>query len=492
MMRRLNFLLVFLLLILVACQKEPGKDKLLQEIEVEKSVYKKLEKIKQGDTLRAITSYSPTSYFIYRGQTMGYEYELLKRLAKHLDMELDIIIANSVPEMIGALYKGKGDIIAYGLTVTKQRKDFLQFTEAHTTTHQALVQRKPQNWRKMKLHEIERQIISDPIRLIDSTVHVRENSSYYDRLMNLNEEIGGGINITKAPDSLITTDLIRMVADGEIDYTVADYNIASINKAYYPILDISAPVSFNQRIAWAVRPEENEWLQEVDDWIISMRKKIDYHVIYNKYFKNPRGFKRRAGSDYYSLSGDKISPYDSLVKKYARNVNWDWRLLSSLIYHESHFDPRARSWVGARGLMQVMPQTGREMGYSKLFHPEQNIKAGTEYLNVLKRFWKSIPDSAERIKFIMASYNAGAFHVRDARRLTEKYGKDPNVWKDNVEYYLRMKSKPKFYNDEVVEYGYVRGIEPYRYVRRIMDTYKHYTNLIPDEPKKEMTAQQSR
>lgn len=470
---------VFTALIL-ACSQPDQKNELMEQVDAESAIKRTFAEIKARDTLRAITTYGPTSYFIYRGQTMGYEYELLQRLADHFELELDIVVANNVPKMIEYLYKGKGDIIAYGLTVTKERKDWVKFTAPHTTTHQALVQRKPKDWRSMKQHEIEQAIVSDPIQLVGKTVYVRENSSYYERLMNLNDEIGGGIDIVKAPDSLITSDLIRMVAEEKINYTVADYNIASVNKSYYPILDISVPVSFSQHIAWAVRPDEDTLLNEVNHWIKNMRRKTVYYVIYNKYFKNPRGFRQRAGSDYYSLSGGRISPYDSLIQKHARVVDWDWRLLASLIYHESHFDPRARSWVGARGLMQVMPATGREMGYTRLYNPERNIRAGTEYLNVLKNFWKSIPDSAERLKFVMASYNAGAYHVRDAQRLAKKYGKNPHVWKDHVEYYLLMKSKPKYYNDEVVEYGYVRGREPFRYVRRIMNTYRHYVQILDE------------
>jgi len=459
-------------------QQDQNKEASIEEVRVD------MPAIRERDTLRAITYYSSTSYFLYRGQPMGYEYELLERLAEDLGLELEIVIAHNLDKEIQMLKKGQGDIIAHGLTITQDRKKRITFTEPHTQTHQVLVQKKPDNWRQMKLHEIREQIISDPIELLGKEVYVRKNSSYFKRLQNLEEEMGGDIEIIEMPGDLTTEDLIDKVADGEIPYTVADYNIAAINKTYNPDLDISVSLSFSQRIAWAVRESSSELLKEVNEWIAMMKQNTDYYVIYNKYFKNSKFYRRRIKSDFFSLESGRISQYDDLIRQYADSVDLDWRLLSSQIYQESRFNPRTKSWAGARGLMQLMPATARQFGITELYDPEKSIRAGTRYLTYLQDQWSTaLPDSSERIRFILASYNAGPSHIKDAQRLARKYKDDEHNWSTISDYLLKL-SNPKYYNDPVVKYGYVRGEEPVNYVSEIIKRYEHYRKFVSKNPPK--------
>lgn len=443
-------------------------------------VARDLEDIKESGVLRAITVYSETSYFLYRGQPMGFEYELLTRLADHLGVALEIIPADNLNELINMLNRGEGDLIAHGLTITKPRKQYIDFTKYLYLTKQVLVQRKPKDWRNWKLHEIEQSLISDPIELIEDTVSVRLASSYFDRLQNLEQEIGGNIYIDTVAGNLSTGRIIKKVVNGTLDYTVADDNIAEINSAYYPILDVSTPISFSQRAAWAVRKNAPELLQALNQWVEGMRQQTDYYVIYNKYFKNERGFRARIESNFFSEAGGKISRYDSIVKQFSDSLNWDWRFLSALIYQESQFNPSATSWAKAKGLMQLMPATARELGVADRSDPADNLEGGTEYLQELYQRWESIPDSVQRIKFTLASYNCGYQHVVDARKLAGKYGKDSDIWDKHVETFVKRLSYPKYYNDPVVDYGYVRGIEPVTYVDQIFERFAHYQKLIPE------------
>ena len=455
---------------------EKNEEETIREVDVDWPA------IRERDTLRAITYYSSTSYFLYRGQPMGYEYELLERLAEDLNLELEIVVAHNLDKEIQMLKKGRGDIIAHGLTITQDRKKSITFTEPHTQTHQVLVQKKPENWRQMKLHEIRNQIISDPIELLGKKVYVRKNSSYYKRLQNLEEEMGGDIDIVEMPGDLTTEDLIIKVAEGEIPYTVADYNIAAINKTYNPDLDISVSLSFSQRIAWAVRESSPELLKEVNEWIAMMKQTTDYYVIYNKYFKNSKFYRRRIKSDFFSLESGRISQYDDLIRQYADSAGLDWRLLSSQIYQESRLNPRTKSWAGARGLMQLMPATARQFGITDLYEPESSVRAGTRYLSYLQDQWKeALPDSSERIKFVLASYNAGPSHIKDAQRLARKYKDDEHNWNTIRDYVLKL-SNPKYYNDPVVKYGYVRGKEPVNYVNEIIKRYDHYRKFVSRNP----------
>jgi membrane-bound lytic murein transglycosylase F len=176
-----------------------------------------------------------------------------------------------------------------------------------------------------------------------------------------------------------------------------------------------------------------------------MKRRPDFNVLYRRYFKDPKGFRIRLQSDFSSMGGQKISPYDEIIKSHAEKIAWDWRLLAAIIHQESNFNPRAESWMGAKGLMQLIPQTAESFGAMDIFRPEDNILAGTNYLGWLDDYWeKYVQDSTERRKFVIASFNAGPGHVMDAVRLTEKYGGDPQKWEDNVAYYLLQKSKPRF------------------------------------------------
>ncbi len=481
-MKRILFFIIPL--IILSCQstikKSPSdndpKHDTLKVIPVEKD----LTQIKKDGVLKAITLYSSTSYYIYRGKPMGFDYELLTRLAKHLNLKLEIVIAHDVDELINMLLRGDGDIIAYALTITESRRKLVNFTKFHSKTHQVLVQKKPYNWRKMKLHEIERSLKSDALDLIGDTVWVRKNSSYYDRLLNLMDEIGDTIFIKTLPGKMDTEEIIENVSKGKIRYTIADYNIASILSNYYQNIDISVPVSLSQRLAWTIRKTSPELLSEVNNWIDKMKKTDDYYVIYNKYFKNARSFKSINKSQYFSKKTGHISPYDKIIKKYSKQFGWDWRLVSSVVFQESRFSINSKSWTGACGLMQLMPSTAKAMGIKDAKDPDQNIQGGTKYLELLYNRWPNIPDTLQRIKFALASYNCGYNHVVDARKLTLKYSDNGDVWDDNVENFIKKLSKPKYYNDKVVKYGYVRGEEPYKYVREIFERYKLYKDVIPE------------
>lgn len=478
-MGRIGSLLCVISIILFSCHSpsdSPTEEQ--SRVITEPQVARDFEEIKESGVLRAITVYSSTSYFLYRGEPMGFEYELLERFAESQGLELETVIAEDIDDLFNLLNRGEGDVIAHGLTITKPRRELVDFTRHHFTTYQTLVQRKPDGWRNMKVHQIEDRLISDPIDLIGKVVHVRQRSSYYQRLENLSEELGDDIYIETVPGNLSTSEIIRMVADGDINYTVSDHNIAAINQGYYRNLDVGTRLSSNQRIAWAVRKNSPQLQQMLDCWIEAGKKTAEYHVIYNKYFKNKRSYRRRIESDLYSKNSGKISRYDSLIKAYSDNLGWDWRLTASLVYQESRFDPSERSWAGAKGLMQIMPATARELGVSNPADPRQSIRGGTRYLKQMYNAWEHIPDSIQRIKFAMASYNCGLGHVLDAQRLADKYGADPTVWDQQVEVYLRQLSKRKFYTDEVVKYGYARGREPYRYVRDIFARYTHYERLI--------------
>lgn len=437
-----------------------------------------LEQIKARGYINAVVDNSSTGYFIYKGQPMGYEYELLQRLAKHLDVELNIKVTKGLNNAFVQLQKGEGDIVAYSLTVTKARKKYMAFTKSHYSTRQVLVQRKPDNWREMTLDNIEESLIRNQVDLIGKEVHVRKGSSYIERLENLSQEIGGNIIIIEEDQE--TEMMIQDLLTGKYDLMVADETMAKVNAAYYPELDVETPVSLPQQIAWAVRKNSPDLLNAINPWMDEMKKRATFNVIYNRYFNNSRVYAARMKSTFYSEKGELLSPYDSLLRISADSLQWDWRLLASQMYQESRFNEKGESWAGAQGLMQVKPETGKMYGYENMLDPYENINAATAHLKYLDNYWsKNIAEDKERKKFVLASYNVGLGHVLDARALARKYNEDDNSW-PVVGKYLELKTTPEYYEDPVVKHGYCRGTEPVNYVKHIFNRYSQYQQMISE------------
>ena len=190
--------------------------------------------------------------------------------------------------------------------------------------------------------------------------------------------------------------------------------------------------------------------------------------------------KRTPHGSILSLKDGKISHFDKLFKKYAKEIDWDWRILASLAYTESNFDTTAVSWAGAKGLMQLMPKTAYAMGMpvGKEHNAEESIKAACNYLALTARSFSKITDPNEKIKFILGSYNAGIGHIFDAMALAEKYGRNKYEWDNNVAEYVLLKSNEEYYNDPVCKNGYFRGRETYNFVKEILSRAEVYKQKI--------------
>lgn len=438
-----------------------------------------LDSIQRRGKLIALTRYDANSFFIYKGQPMGFEYELLQLFAKSIGVDLEIKIPRTNDSLYIMLEEGSGDLIAANLVVTKERSDDVLFAEPHNTMRQVLVQKLPENYRYMNAKQRKNALIQDPIELIGKTVIVPKDGAFHRRLENLSKEIGGDIIIN--PTGYETEDLIGMVSRGEIEYTVADENTAELNKSFYKNIDVKVPISFSQRVAWGFRKTSPNLKAAADEWIVKLREGANprYNIIFNKYYRNSSLYNTRRNSEYYVLETGAISPYDALFKKYEKPPLIPWTLLASMAYQESRFDHSAESWAGATGLMQVMPATGAEMGFTDISSPENNLRASMKFLDfVYKNYWKDMKDTAETVKFMLASYNAGPGHIKDAQRIAAVLGLDSLKWDDNVAVAVRKLSNPEYYYRPEVKYGYCRGDEPYFYVKEIMDRKRMYDGIL--------------
>jgi membrane-bound lytic murein transglycosylase F len=452
------YLLIVACICMLSCRQQVNHDSAVQV---------DLTEIKDSGVLVALTLNSSISYFNYRGEPMGFQYELAKQFAESQGLKLQMKTARTTHELVHMLLKGEGDLIAYPLPVTKEFKDSVSFCGEDIITHQVLVQR---NGGKNKP-------ITNVTELIGKEVYAKPGK-YLNRLINLDKELGGGILIHQVDnDSISTEDLITQVATGKIDYAICDNDLARLNKTYYPQLNINVAISFDQRSSWAVRHTSPQLKDVVNQWHDANITSPAYRASTKRYFENS---KRIPHGSILSVKDGKISHFDHLFKKYAEEIGWDWRLLASLAFTESNFDTTAVSWAGAKGLMQLMPRTARAMGVpeGKEQNPEESVKAAAKYLKLTSRSFSKIEDPNERIKFVLAAYNGGMGHVFDAMALAEKYGKNKYVWDNNVADFILLKSNEEYFNDPVCRNGYFRGIETFNFVKEILARAEVYKQKI--------------
>jgi membrane-bound lytic murein transglycosylase F len=447
-----------------ACQQTPQ-----QQAVVDIDHYD-LTHMKDSGVLVALTLNSSISYFDYRGEPMGFQYELAKHFAQSLGLKLEMKTARNMEDLVHMLLRGEGDLIAYPLPITKEFKDSVDFCGEDIITHQVLVQRNGNKSQKA---------LTNVTELIGKDVYAKPGK-HLDRLINLDKELGGGIRIHEVTnDSITNEDLMMQVANGTIDYTLSDNDLARLNKTYYPNLNTNLAVSFDQRASWAVRKTSPLLSEAADRWHKENMTSPAYKASAKKYFEMS---KRLPHGPILSIKDGKISHFDHLFKKYAPEVGWDWRVIASLAYNESNFDTTAVSWVGAKGLMQLMPRTARAMGIpeGKEQNPEESVKAATKYLAQIARSFNKVTNPEEKMKFVLGAYNAGIGHVFDAMALAEKYGKNKYIWDENVASFILLKSNEEYFNDPVCKNGYFRGRETYNFVKDILGRAEMYKQKIKD------------
>lgn len=430
-----------------------------------------LHEIIHRDTIFAVTSTNNIDYFIYRGTPMGFQFELLEVFSKHIGVKLILIVENDSEKIADLLLNNECDIIAISMPHSREKELLYNFTEPITEASLVLIQRISEN--------SEDAIIRNQNELEGKVIHIEKDGFGFRNLRNISEEIGKEIIIVEI-DSIDKEQIIRYVSEGIFDFTVADENLARFNQQIFKNLDVSIPISFPQKFSWGVRKESTLLLDTLNKWINHFTKTREYQNISNKYFLKI-GRPSHNQSIFYSGNSGIISNYDAYIKKYCKIINWDWRLLASLIYQESRFDHDVVSWAGAFGIMQLMPSTAEHYGIDSSSSVEDHIIAGVKYLKYLDtQFSDEITDSIVRIKLILSSYNIGFGHVLDALRLTEHFEKSVNSWK-HIRYYLINLTNPKYYRHEVVRNGYFPGIHAVVFSESIYERFLHYRNIIPDE-----------
>jgi len=414
-----------------------------------------LEEIRERGELRILTRYGPTTYYVKGDELAGFEYELAQAFAKHLNVKLKIIVPENLGDMLQLIEQGRADIAAAGLTITPARKDILRFGPIYQEVTQQLVYR--QGNRKPK----------NITKLADGQLEVVANSSHVEQLKLHQQELPE-LNWTENPE-LDNSGLLELVQLEMIDYTIADSNEMDANQTLFPELRVAFNISEPQPLAWAMALTEDGSLNaEVSLFFTQMEKSGDIDRLIEKYYGHIRRFDYVDTRAIHRRIQTHLPKYQTLFEQAAEEFGFDWRLLAAISYQESHWNPQAVSSTGVKGLMMLTLDTAKQMKVENREDPAQSIYGGAGYLaSISKRLPESIIEE-DRIWVALASYNIGLGHVEDARVLTQKDGKSPNLWSD-IKQYLPLLSKKEWY--EKTRYGYARGGEPVRYIENIRRYY---------------------
>lgn len=421
-----------------------------------------LDAIRKRRVLRVLLRNNAASYFLYRGELLGFEYELARQFADYHGLRLEVMVPPGPREMNSWLLEGRADIALGFLAVDDDMKkqglaysDPYHFARQHILVHQDNDADSLEELRGIKLA-------------------VRRHGEHWQKLQQM-EDHGADFNLELVEDGLESEQLIQGVASGKYEAVIASEQVLNIELAKSVAVRSAYVDETEVAHAIALRASNPLLKQELDAFVKRVYRSEFYNVTYDKYFRSHASVVRLARGRVVDTLKGQISPYDKLVRKYADRYGFDWRLVLAQMYQESRFNPKAKSPAGAAGLMQLMPRTAKSMGVSKMADPDHSIRGGIKYLDWLRdRFSAELP-LAERLWFTLASYNAGAGHVHDARRLAAQLGHDPDRWFGHTENAMLLLSKKQY--AKKARYGYVNGHEPVNYVRQIKQRFEAYVSL---------------
>lgn len=429
-----------------------------------------LQHVQKRGMLRAVTNCEIINYNTEKPTPSGFEYDLLSDFCKDNGLELEMIVNENLDSCFMLLDSCKVDVVAVGVGSNKEMKRRFLLTDPILMQRSVLVQRLPKGWNKMSTaNEVENQLLRSSVDLAGKTIHLPQGSHEVKLLEHLSDQIGDTIYIVEC-DSLNSVDLVKAVSSGQIDYTVVEEYVARMASIGLKGLDTKLNVSVEQPLGWAISNHngDSSLLFALNSWIDGFEQR-NVNRILAKYVNKGNVFTSR------KPASGALSEFDDIIKKTAKNIGWDWRLLASLIYQESRFRMDLESEKGAFGLMQLMPVVMEKYEIDYDATPEEQLNAGGQLISYLNECLENkVTDSVERVKFVLAAYNSGLGHVYDAQRLAQKYGKYPDVWDDNVDYFILNKSKKQYYNDTCCHAGYLRGTETYRFVEEVLDRFYQY------------------
>ncbi len=425
-----------------------------------------LDQVLDVGELRVVTRDSPTTYFVGPDGPAGPEFDLVRGFAAELGVKLVIKSVDSISEILPHLISGQSHMAAAGLSITKSRREYLNFGHPYDAVDMHLI---------YKLGTGKPRSID---QIIGRSIEVVASSSHSDMLAFL-RQIYPDLEWSENADVEVA-DLMEKVALGELDLTVADSTEFNIQRHFYPELRVALDLEISDPIAWAYRRDDGDsLLARADEYLIKSERSGLLARVRDRYYGHTKKF------DYVGTRSF-IRHFDSRLPRYrpwfeeAGGMNGvDWRLLAAIGYQESHWRSHAVSPTGVRGIMMLTLATADYLDIEDRMDPESSIFGGARYY---ARQTERIADSVEepdRTWMALAAYNVGFNHIKDARQIVEWQGGDPDTWVD-LSKALPLLAKREWYSR--VKYGYARGWEPVLYVNNIRSYYNILRWITESEP----------
>lgn len=422
-----------------------------------------LEITKMTGHITMVTRNSPTTYYEDRNGPTGYEYELAKAFAEFLGVELRVVIADNTPDIFRTLETGKAAFAAAGLAQTPSRNRWIRFSQPYKEVTELVI------YRRGGLKP------NTPTDLVQGKLMVSAASSHAEHLLSLQQHIPG-LSWGESADFEVS-DLLQMVSSGTLDYTIVDSNEFRMLKAYFPTLDVAFESPNPHALAWAFSYSRDDSIYQAANRFFTAAQDSNLLATLSERFYGHLDTLDYVGANHFlRQTHQKLDTYRDHFTHAAHSHNFDWRLLAAVSYQESHWNPRAKSYTGVRGMMMLTRTTAKELGIKNRLDPKQSIQGGSLYLARLRERLEEVAEP-DRTWLALAAYNVGFGHLQDARKLTVKAGGNPNLWMD-VKEALPLLSQKRYYKH--TQYGFARGQEPVDYVQNIR---RYYDVLVWNDEK---------
>jgi len=422
-----------------------------------------LQKIKDKKTLDVVMLNAPTSYYIGADGDEGFEYDLLKDYADHINVSLNVIVADTITKALELTKNDIGDITSASLTYTDKRSHEFNFGPKYFQVQEQLICHRDIVRRRSFPKTIA--------ELSGLKIVVGKNTSYNETLADI-KNTQPDLNCSTT-EEFTTEQLLKQVWQKEIDCTVADSNIFAINLRYYPELAMAMPLSELEQHAWILRENDDDLKYSLYEWFNEYAQSGQLAELRDRYYGHINIFDYYDTKKFHKRVKSLLPKFEKYFKGAADRYNIPWTLLAAQSYQESHWNPRAKSNTGVRGMMMLTLKTAKNLGVTSRLSAKESIYGGAKYIAQLIRIMPQDVTDDNRLYLAMAAYNVGIGHIYDARKLTLKMRKNPSIWKD-LKLALPLLTQKKYYRN--LKYGYARGEEPVRYVNAIIE----YKNILEE------------
>ncbi|MBL3591593.1 MAG: membrane-bound lytic murein transglycosylase MltF [gamma proteobacterium endosymbiont of Lamellibrachia anaximandri] len=415
-----------------------------------------IDQIKAGGELVIATRNSGTTYYEGSDGLTGLEYDLVQQFAREIGVKARFVIPKGFEELLPMVTRGEAHLAAAGLTITQARETRLRFGPSYQEITQQVVYRGG----KQRPRKVE--------DLIGKSIEVLPGSSHEEELRRLLKEYPE--LSWSSPSDLESGDLLQRVQDEKIDYTIADSNEIAVNRRFMQNIRVAFDLTKPQQLAWAMAHTEDSSLFDVmQNFFDRIRKDGTLAQLIERHYGHVDRLNFVESRTFLRHTDKRLPKYEALFKTAAEEIGIDWQMLAAIGYQESHWNPKAKSPTGVRGIMMLTRNTAKQVKVTDRLDPEQSITGGARYLEIIEKKIPKRIEEPDRFWMTLAGYNVGFGHLEDARIITQRQGANPDKWAD-VKKHLPLLSRKKWYS--TVKHGYARGQEPVNYVDNIRAYYE--------------------